>query len=114
MVEKNPLFRAGACSIPHHTALVVDVLAMLHELDVLGFLAESNDRTEYSPEVPGLVSLIVGNNISEEAVNAVFDEMFDANPAYRPGPEVLPALVASLETIRGRWLRWGFLERLRE
>lgn len=111
MTDTKPLFTAGTCSIPHHTALVVDVLAVLHELDVLGFLAESNDRTEYSPEVPGLVSLIIGNNITEDAVNAVFDEMFDDNAAYRPSDQAMPALMSSLEAIRGRWLRWKFIDR---
>ena len=106
----TPLRDAGQCSIPHHAALVVDVLAVLQRLDVLGLLTDRDDPTEYLPEVPGLVSLIINNNVTEQGVNSVFDEMFESANSFRPSSAVMPGLLIALAGIRNRWLRWQFLE----
>ena len=93
-----------SCNIAHHINLILAVDDLLRFVDPIGIGADSPDPHEYSPEIAGLVDMVVGDCISKEALRAVFEEMFGEGMV--PNELNTQTILRGLLDLRENWLRW--------
>ena len=92
------------CSVPHHVDLVLGVDDILNEVDPIGIGADSPDPHEYSPEIPGLVQMVVENDITESALHRVFEQMFAEGMV--PNELKTQTILRGLMELRDKWVWW--------
>lgn len=92
------------CNIPHHINLVLAIDDLLTYVDSIGIEPGELNPHEYSPEIPGLIDMVIRDRITREALHAVFEEMFGEGMV--PNELNTQKILKGLLDLRENWLRW--------
>ena len=64
------------CSVPEHVLVTVLVNEVLLKIDPIGVFGDTLQYSEYLPEVPYLVDMVVGDRITTDGIREIFDHFF--------------------------------------